>query len=79
MGTCSVRIERFRHALSFRLAAWYFAIFVASSATVVALTYALLAASLQERDRQAVRDLTVRYATTYARGGIWRDRQECRR
>ncbi len=65
----SARVDRLRHALSFRLAAWYFGIFVASSAAIIALTYALLAASLHQRDRDAVRDLVVRYASTYARGG----------
>jgi signal transduction histidine kinase len=66
----SAPIDRLRHALSFRLAVWYFGIFVASSAAVIALTYALLAASLHERDHDAVRELVIRYATTYARGGI---------
>jgi signal transduction histidine kinase len=66
----SVPSERLRHALGFRLAAWYFGIFVGSSAALVALTYALLAASLHERDHEAVRELVVRYARTYARGGI---------
>ena len=66
----SERIDRVRHAFSFRLAAWYFAIFFASSIAIVALTYALLAASLRQRDREAVRDLAVRYAAAYARGGI---------
>lgn len=66
----SVPSERLRHALSFRLAAWYFGLFVGSSAALMALTYALLAASLHERDHETVRELVVRYARTYARGGI---------
>ena len=66
----SVRIDRLRGALTFRLAAWYFGIFVVSSAAIIAVTYALLAASLRERDREAVRDLIRRYATAYARGGV---------
>ena len=59
-----------RPALSFRLAAWYFGIFVGSSVALIGLTYALLASSLHERDHDAVRELVVRYATAYARGGI---------
>lgn len=66
----SGRIDRLRHALSFRLAAWYFGISVASSATIIALTYVLLGTSLHQRDRDSVRDLVERYATAYARGGI---------
>ena len=66
----SGRIDRLRHALSFRLAGWYFVIFLASSTTIVAVTYALLATSLHQRDHDRVRDLVTRYASTYARGGI---------
>jgi signal transduction histidine kinase len=66
----SARFDRLRDALSFRLAAWYLAIFVVSSLAIVALTYALLAASLHERDHDAVRQLLVRYGSAYARGGI---------
>jgi signal transduction histidine kinase len=66
----SGRIDRLRNALSFRLAVWYLGIFVASSTTIIALTYALLAASLHQRDHDRVRDLVRRYATIYARGGI---------
>ena len=69
-GTCSVQSDRLRGALTFRLAAWYFGIFVVSSAAIIALTYALLGASLRERDREAVRDLIRRYAAAYARGGV---------
>lgn len=66
----SGRIDRLRHTLSFRLASWYLVVFLASSALVIVLTYALLAASLQQRDHDRVRELVRRYATTYARGGI---------
>ena len=66
----SARTNRLRHALSFRLAIWYFGIFLASAVAIVTLTYALLATSLHERDHETVRELVLRYARTYARGGI---------
>lgn len=62
--------DRLGGALGFRLAAWYLAIFLASAAAVAVLTYALLAASLRERDTDAIRDLAIRYAGAYASGGI---------
>jgi signal transduction histidine kinase len=64
--------DRLRHSLAPRLAVWYFAIFVASSAAITAFTYALLATSLLARDRDAVRELLVRYANAYVSGGISR-------
>lgn len=62
--------ERLRHALTFHLAAWYFLIFCVSSLAIIAFVYAMLAASLQQRDHDALRDLTIRYATAYAQNGI---------
>jgi signal transduction histidine kinase len=64
--------DRLRHSLAPRLAVWYFAIFLASSAAITAFTYALLATSLLARDHDAVRDLLVRYANAYVSGGISR-------
>lgn len=63
-------IDRLRHTLTLRLAVWYFVVFVASSAAIVVFTYALLAASLRDRDRESIRELVVRYARAYAAGGI---------
>jgi signal transduction histidine kinase len=62
--------ERLGNALTLRLAAWYFLIFSASSAAIIALVFALLAASLRQRDHDALRDLTIRYAAAYTRGGV---------
>ena len=62
--------ERLRYTLRFRLAWWYALIFVASSAAVVALTYALLAAALRQYDHQIIRTTLVEFATAYARGGV---------
>jgi signal transduction histidine kinase len=59
-----------RSALTLRLAGWYFALSAAGAIVVVLLTHAMLAQSLRERDRDAVRELTVRYARIYERGGL---------
>ena len=62
-------IDRLRHSLTPRLAVWYFAVFLASSAAIIAFTYALLATSLRARDHDAIRELLVRYANVYASAG----------
>jgi signal transduction histidine kinase len=66
----SVLTDRLRHALTLRLAVWYFVIFCASSTAVLVLVYALVAASLRQRDHDALQDLVARYAAAYRRGGI---------
>jgi signal transduction histidine kinase len=66
----SVPRERVAGTLSLRLALWYAAIFTASAALVVALTYAMLAAALRDRDDEALDALVRRYAAAYATGGI---------
>ena len=53
-----------------RLALWYAAVFVLSSLSVGLLTYALLGASLAERDRQIVVSTLREYSERYAAGGI---------
>ena len=62
--------ERIRHALGFRLALWYAVIFVASSLTLVALTYTLLAGSLRQYDRETVEGTLVKFAGAFGRGGV---------
>jgi signal transduction histidine kinase len=62
--------ERLRHTLRFRLAWWYALIFVASSATIVALTYALLSAALRQYDHEIIRTTLVEFATAYSRGRV---------
>jgi signal transduction histidine kinase len=61
--------ERLQHTLGFRLALWYAVVFVASSLTIIALTYALLAASLRQYDREIIQTTLIQYASAYARGG----------
>jgi signal transduction histidine kinase len=63
--------DRLRHTLGFRLALWYALVFVASSLALVALTYVLLAASLRQYDRDTIESMLVRFASAYARGGVY--------
>jgi signal transduction histidine kinase len=53
-----------------RLASWYAAVFVVTSLSIVLLTYRLLAASLEERDRQLVISTLQEYSQRYAYGGL---------
>src|SRR5712691_2349872 len=57
-------------ALSLRLGLWYAAIFVVGGLALMATTYALLAYSLQQRDREIVRSTLDRYGAAYERGGL---------
>jgi signal transduction histidine kinase len=62
--------ERLRYALAFRLALWYGVLFVTSAIALVALTYFLLARSLQARDHQLIESTLTRYALEYEAGGL---------
>jgi len=62
--------ERLRHTLGFRVALWYAAVFVASSFAIIALTYLLLAVSLQQYDRETIQTTLIQYVSAYARGGV---------
>jgi signal transduction histidine kinase len=62
--------ERVTRTFGSRLALWYFALFVASTALVLGLAYALLAASLKARDREIIESTLVRYAAAYERRGL---------
>jgi len=57
-------------ALSLRLGLWYAALFAGGALALIAATYALLAYSLQQRDREVVRTTLERYAAAYERGGL---------
>jgi len=61
--------ERVRATLGLRLAAWYAGLFVAGALALFALVYALLARSLEQRDREAVRLTLAEYASSYETGG----------
>jgi signal transduction histidine kinase len=62
--------DRLRYALTFRLAAWYAVLFIASVTALFALTYILLARSLQARDHDIIRSTLQRYAADYQLGGF---------
>ncbi|MFN8058998.1 MAG: ATP-binding protein [Vicinamibacterales bacterium] len=62
--------NRVRYALGFRIAAWYTVISIASAFVLFGLTYALLARSLAERDRQLIDSALRRYATAYVNDGV---------
>ena len=57
-------------ALGLRLGVWYAALFGGGALALVATTYALLAFSLQQRDREVVESTLTRYAAVYERGGL---------
>ena len=62
--------DRLRYALAFRLALWYGVLFVTSAIVLVAITYFLLARSLQARDHQLIASTLTRYAVEYQAGGL---------
>ncbi|MCG6925669.1 MAG: two-component sensor histidine kinase [Acidobacteria bacterium] len=61
--------DRVRGTLGLRLAAWYAGLFVIGALALFALGYALLARSLEQRDREAVRLTLAEYASTYETSG----------
>src|SRR5262245_19175363 len=66
----SVPPERRPRALGVRLGLWYALLFAGGAFALVAITYALLAISLQQRDREVVRTTLARYASAWERGGL---------
>ena len=52
-----------------RLAWWYALVFLASSLALVGITYALLALTLRQHDRDIVQTTLLQFANAYARGG----------
>ena len=67
--------ERLRATLGLHLAAWYAGLFVLGSLGIVGLSYFLLARSLEQRDREAVRARLATYASEYETSGpagLWR-------
>ena len=57
-------------AFSLRLGLWYALLFLAGGASLLGLTYALLEASLRERDRELVTSAFEQYVQHYGRGGL---------
>ncbi len=62
--------DRVVRTFGFRLAAWYFALFVIGTALVLMTAHVLLSRSLQQRDRGMVEARLNRYAAALARGGL---------
>lgn len=66
---------RLRATLGLNLAAWYAGLFIAGALGLFALSYLLLARSLEQRDREAVRLTLATYASQYQTSGpvgLWR-------
>jgi signal transduction histidine kinase len=57
-------------ALGLRLGLWYAGLFAGGALFLVAASYALLAFTLQQRDRELVESTLTRYAAAYQRGGL---------
>jgi signal transduction histidine kinase len=63
-------LSRFAGAFSLRLGFWYALVFLGGGAALLALAYALLGASLRERDRELVLSALEQYSSVYAQGGL---------
>lgn len=59
-----------RGSFGLRLALWYATLFVLGALVIGALTYAVTAASLAQRDRQIIQSKLGEYAVVYGRGGL---------
>ena len=59
-----------RRALGLRLSVWYAAVFTISMLGLVAVTYALLASSLAQRDHDIIHATLREYASRYETGGL---------
>lgn len=63
-------LERLRRNIGLRLSLWYALIFTASSVALFALTYYLLAAAVQNREREILDGRLKEVAAVYDRGGV---------
>jgi signal transduction histidine kinase len=62
--------EPFRRTYGLRLALWYAGLFLAGTAGLFGLAYALFSHSLTERDQELVRSTLSEYAGVYRAGGL---------
>src|SRR5262249_31067711 len=62
--------EPFRRTFGLRLALWYAGLFVAGTAGLFTLAYALFSHSLADRDQELVRSTLSEYAGVYRAGGL---------
>ena len=63
-------LDRLRRNLALRLSLWYVLLFLASSVALFALTYYLLAAAIQNREREVLDGRLKEAAAVYDRGGV---------
>ena len=73
-------LERLRRSVGFRLSLWFVLLFTLSSVALFALTYYLLAAAIQNRERIVLEAQLQEAARLYERGGVgalrdWMQRQ----
>jgi signal transduction histidine kinase len=59
-----------QRTLGLRLSVWYVSVFVVGTLALVALTYALLASALAQRDHDIIRATVREYASRYELGGL---------
>jgi signal transduction histidine kinase len=76
-----MQLKNFHRTLSFRLSLWYALIFTASVAALFLISYFLLSASIEHKDREIVEARAREYAAIYQSGGIgglrnWMERNE---
>lgn len=69
-GPRGSRLRPLRGTLGFRVALWYAVVFAAALAVTAGLTYLLLARSLEERDRELVRETLVSCAARWDAAGL---------
>ena len=62
--------DPFRHALTLRLGLWYAALFAVSAATLLVVTYSLLARTLAAEDHDVLESTLTRYTTEYRSAGL---------
>ncbi|MEP6664513.1 MAG: hypothetical protein ABJC04_12705, partial [Verrucomicrobiota bacterium] len=66
----SNRLKNFHRTLSFRLSIWYALVFTASVAALFFISYFLLSASIERKDREIVEARVREYAAIYQSGGV---------
>jgi signal transduction histidine kinase len=62
-------VTTIRRTLGLRLSAWYAAVFILGTIALVAVTYALFASALAQRDHDIIRAALREYASRYELGG----------
>jgi signal transduction histidine kinase len=73
---CLKSLDRLRHTTGFHLTVWYAALFILHTLALGSLAYALLSASLQERDRQSIVMELHELAALYHSSGVTGLQQE---